>query len=382
MSLSTVNNVLERFRYVTEKPYEKLRQWKEANNSKIVGCSPMHFPEELVHAAGMLPVVLQETDETITEGFSHVHPFFCGITRNVIDMAAKGELNFFDGLVFSDICIQNRNAALTLRQIMPESSKIELIQLPTFLLRDSVEEDTTRELGRIREIMARISGRKIDDSSLEQSILVFDKDRSLLRKLHDLCMKNPGLLSFRDRQVVIRAGMLMPKEEHSKLLEALIAGLRKMNPPSMEQKRLFLSGHLCQGPKADILGLIEGTGGLIVDDDLYTGYRYYALDVEGNGSPFENLARRFLDKTIPVPTRSYGHIRWDQYVVERAKNCGAQGVIVLIAKYCEPHLFHYPFIKEALTGAGIPHLMLETEHELVSLEGMRNRLQAFMEMLS
>ena len=381
MSESAVNDVMDKFRHVTEKPYEKLREWKEANNKKIVGCSPMHFPEELAHAAGMLPVVLQETDEPITEGFSHVHPFYCGITRNIIDMAAKGELNFFDGLVFSDICIQNRNAALTLKQVMPESNSVELVQFPTFLTRNTVREDTMRELERIRENMTRISGREIDDSSLEQSIFVFNENRSLLRRLHDLCIKNPGLMSFRDRQVVVRAGMLMPKEEHSRLLSALLSELTKAKPASMEYKRIFLSGHLCQGPKPDILGLIEGTGSLIVDDDLYTGYRYYAQDVALDGNPLENLAKRFVERTIPIPTRSYGSIRWDQYVVERAKNCDAQGVVVLIAKYCEPHLFHYPFIKEALKAAGMPHLMLETEHEQVSLEGMRTRLQAFVEML-
>jgi benzoyl-CoA reductase subunit C len=165
-------------------------------------------------------------------------------------------------------------------------------------------------------------------------------------------------------------------------LSALLSELTERKPAPMEYKRIFLSGHLCQGPKPDILGLIEGTGCHIVDDDLYTGDRYYAQDVAVNGKPFENLAKRFLERTIPVPTRSYGRIKWDQYVLERAKNCEAQGVIVLIAKYCEPHLFHYPFIKEALADAGIPHLMLETEHEMVSLEGMRTRLQAFIEMLS
>jgi benzoyl-CoA reductase/2-hydroxyglutaryl-CoA dehydratase subunit BcrC/BadD/HgdB len=35
-----------------------------------------------------------------------------------------------------------------------------------------------------------------------------------------------------------------------------------------------------------------------------------------------------------------------------------------------------------LNGAGVPHLMIETEHEVVSLEGIRTRLQAFIEMLS
>jgi benzoyl-CoA reductase subunit C len=382
MSGRIINDILNKFRDITDKPYEKLNQWKKAGNGKIVGCSPMNFPEELVHAAGMLPVVLQETEETVTEGFSYVHPFFCGITRNIIDLASKGELNFFDGLVISDICIQSRNAAFTMRQIMPESISLDLIQFPTFIARDGVMEDTVRELERIKANMEELSGRKIDDSSLEKSIVVFNRNRSLLRRLHDFCLKNPGLLSFRDRQLVVRSGMLMPKEEHSGLLSSLIDELSGLKPSSSEGKRLFLSGHLCQGPKTDILGLIEGTGTHIVDDDLYTGYRYYGVDAGTNGSPVEALARRFLDKTIPVPTQSVGKIRWDRFVVERARNCGAHGVIVLIAKYCEPHLFHYPFIKEALKGAGIPHLMLETEHEVVSLEGMRTRLQAFVEMLS
>ena len=118
-----------------------------------------------------------------------------------------------------------------------------------------------------------------------------------------------------------------------------------------------------------------------MDDDLYTGYRYYAVDVEMNGSPIEALAKSYLDSSLPVPTRSQPPIRWENFIVEKVKGSGAQGVVVLIAKYCEPHLFSYPFIKKALTAARIPHIMLETEHEVVSLEGTRTRLQAFLEML-
>jgi len=87
---TNVNEVMKRFRAVVDTPYEKLGLWKEANQKKVVGVSPMHFPEELIHAAGMLPVVLQETDEAITTGFSHIYPFFCGITRNIVDVAVKG----------------------------------------------------------------------------------------------------------------------------------------------------------------------------------------------------------------------------------------------------------------------------------------------------
>jgi len=103
--------------------------------------------------------------------------------------------------------------------------------------------------------------------------------------------------------------------------------------------------------------------------------------VNVNGNPLLALARMYLDKSLPVPTRAYHPLRWDKYVAQQAGESGAKGVIVLLVKYCEPHLFNYPFIKESLSAAGLPHIMLETEHEIVSLEGLKTRLQAFIEML-
>ena len=381
MSDGNASDTMNRFRDAVDTPYERLGLWKEASGKQVIACSPMHFPEELIHAAGMLPVVLQETDEAITTGFSHIYPFFCGITRNIIDIAVKGQFGFLDGLVYTDICIQNRTAACILRQNLP-TSYLEFAHLPTSLTRDGVMEMTIGELERIRTSLERLAGRKIDDAALRKSILVYNKSRSLLRRLHDLRRANPKLLPSRDMQVIVKSSMLMPKEEHSELMESLLTELERVKPSPLEGKRLFLSGHLCQSPKADIVDLIEGVGGIIVDDDLYTGYRYYAVDVEVDGNPIEALAKRYLEKSLPVPTRSYLPVRWEKYIVERVKASGAQGVAVLVVKYCEPHLFYYPFLREALAAAGIPHIMVETEHEVVSLEGVRTRLQAFVEMLS
>ncbi len=380
MPRSKINDIMDRFREIVDKPYEKLKQWKEANKKKIVGCSPMHFPEEMIHAAGMLPVVLQETDETITTGFSYLYPFFCGITRNLIDIGVKGQLSFLDGLIYADICVQNRTAASILRQNLP-AIHVEFAQLPSSFTRKGVMENTVRELDRIKASLERLAGRKIDDKSLKQSILVYNKNRSLLRRLRDLRKADPNLLSYRDMQVIVQSSMLMPKEEHTEILAKLLAEMEGAKPSSVKGNKLFLSGHLCQSLKADILDLMEGVGGIIVDDDLYTGYRYYAVDAEMNGSPVEALAKRHLEKSLPVPTRTGLPMRWEKYIVNRVKASGAQGAVVLLVKFCEPHLFYYPFIKDALAEAGIPHIMVETEHEVVSLEGVRTRLQAFIEML-
>lgn len=380
MNVGGVQETLTIFREVADSPYEWLRRWKEEHGGKIVGCSPMHFPEELIHASGMLPAVLQETRDAVTDGYSRVHAFFCGITRNVIDMAGKGQLDFFDALMYSNICIQNANAALTMKQLFP-AGRVSYVQLPTSLARREVMNGAVRELARVRGILRGISGREIDDASVGRSIDIYNRHRAALRELHDRCGRNPELLNFEDRQAVVRSGMVMPKEEHTQRVEELLRRLEGLPADAPGGKRIFLSGHLCQAPKPEIVGLLEEAGGRVVDDDLYTGFRYYALDARTEGSPLERLAGRYLDPAVPVPTRSDGRMRWDRYIVERTRMSGARGVVVLLAKYCEPHLFAYPFIRRTLAAAGIPHILIETEHEAVSLEGLRTRLQAFLEML-
>ena len=62
--------------------------WKQAHpGGKVAGVLPMNFPEELLHAAGFLPVVIQENSEPDSEGRVVLAEFYCGYTRNLADQA-------------------------------------------------------------------------------------------------------------------------------------------------------------------------------------------------------------------------------------------------------------------------------------------------------
>jgi benzoyl-CoA reductase/2-hydroxyglutaryl-CoA dehydratase subunit BcrC/BadD/HgdB len=67
--------------------------------------------------------------------------------------------------------------------------------------------------------------------------------------------------------------------------------------------------------------------------------------------------------------------------MDMVRGAGAQGIVVLVVKHCEAHMLYYPWLKDVLLASDIPHILIETEHEIVSLEGVRTRLQAFVEML-
>jgi benzoyl-CoA reductase/2-hydroxyglutaryl-CoA dehydratase subunit BcrC/BadD/HgdB len=177
------------------------------------------------------------------------------------------------------------------------------------------------------------------------------------------------------------AGMVMPKEEHGALLEKLLARLASEQPVSQGIK-VVLAGSLCDDPAAEVLAMIEELGGMVVDDDLYTGYKYFAADAPEEGDPLVALARRHASG-IPCPTRHDTSRAKDpaDHLLRMVADSGAQAAIILLVKFCEPHGFDYPYLRQRLEAAGVPHFLIETEHEMSNLGQVRTRLQAFIEML-
>lgn len=376
MSLST-KGLLATLDALVEDPYGPARQEKEKGR-KVVGITPMHFPEELVHASGALPVILQDTNEPITTGWTHIFPNFCGFARSSVDWAAKGKLDWLDAMVVSDICLMTRTAYSIVRQRTP---------VPVLYMWWPLEYDSPRwhpivlgRLDRCRQELEGLLGTRIDNRSIQASLELYATNRRLLRELYQLRRKRPGLLRARQMQAAVIGGMVMPKEEHNRLLQELLRALDSRRP-SRGKVRLFLSGHLCHKVKPDILDLVEEVGGVVVGDDLYAGYRYYAAQVPPGVPPMEALMRRYFDATLPCPTKCGAGGNWADHIIAAARESGAQGVVSLIPKFCEAHMFYYPYLKDRLTAAGVPQTFVETEHEMVSFGGVKTRIEAFVEML-
>jgi benzoyl-CoA reductase/2-hydroxyglutaryl-CoA dehydratase subunit BcrC/BadD/HgdB len=131
----------------------------------------------------------------------------------------------------------------------------------------------------------------------------------------------------------------------------------------------------------EILDLIEELGMVIVDDDVFIGSKYFANPVEINDNPVAALADRYLKRTPPCPTKGDYEIDWTEYLIEIAQKNDAKGIISLMIRYCPPHMCYYPDIKNKLADRGMPEILIEVEHEVISLEQTRTRLQTFVEII-
>jgi benzoyl-CoA reductase subunit C len=372
--------ILTQFIEVTTFPRESLSRWKEKNKKKVIGCFPMDIPEEIIHAAGMLPVVMWENDEPITQGHAHISPYNCGIIRSVIDDSARGNLDFLDGVVSYETCLQARHLPFILQKT-GWHGYYQRIFLPGSVVSEVGRPFMIDELKRLKESLESFTGREISRERLNQSILIYNENRGLLRQLYLLRKRNPGLLKAKEVLAVVHSSMLMLKEEHNLMLRRLLPDLEKRALKPEQRARVILSGSLCEAPRSFILDLIEEAGMVIIDDDLYAGSRYFINDAGTDEDPLAALTDRYLKRIPPSPTKVDSETDWSDYLIQMVTQNEAAGVISLVVKFCPPHLAYYPDIERKLSRAGIHTLMLEMEHEVTSLEQVKTRLQAFGESL-
>lgn len=364
-------------------PLGYARRWKSETGGKVVGTFPMHFPAEVAHAAGALTAVVQATDEAITVGGGSFYPFFCGYTRSVVDQATKGHLDVLDAVIFGDHCVQMLSAADVVRVRKP-NLHVGFHQLIPALKDNWSLPNAEKTLRSCIDDVETQLGTTVTEDALRASIALYNRNRRLIRELYALRRSGAVALTGRQMQDIVKSSMVMDKAVHTELLEKLCAEARETARSGRDRRvPVYVSGHLCHAPKPEILDLIEDCGAVIADDDLYTGFRYVASDVDSTGDPVNALARWYIDRNdvVPCPTRLDPATDWDGFLLDSVRKAGAAGLIVMMVKFCEPHYFYYPRIKQAFDAADVPHLLIETEHDSSALGNLRTRVEAFVEMI-
>ncbi len=377
-----MKEILDRFAGIAGDPFSFARQWKEEGKGKVVGCNGLYVPEEIIHAAGMLPVVILEKEGPITKAQAHIQNVMCGYIRSFVDQGVAGDLDFMDCVVAHDCCHVLRMMLDILERNAPGMKRIEPIFFPVPIKKPHSWTFILKELQSLISRMEDVSGNKITDESLKASIDIFDKHRQLLKQLYQIRREKPGVLSAVQVSNIVKASMLMDKEEHNALLEQLIGKLGPVAVPKTNKVPLILSGSLCETCDEYVLKAVEEAGGEIVDDDLYVGSRYFATEVGETIPPIEALAYAYVNMVPPCPTRHDERNSWGEYVMGVAKNAGAKGIVSVMVKYCEAHGYGYLMVHRKLRENNIPEYLVETEHEVVAPAQVKTRLQGFIESIN
>ena len=356
--------------------FPTVRRWREAGG-KVVGHFQVYFPEELAHAAGVLPVKVRGAPVERREADSHFGSYLCCIIRSSLELAITGRLEL-DMFVTHPICDAARNLAGIWSRNRPEPAQILYFpQNPNSTFSGTYLRE---EYARVLRDIEGIAGVQVTDDDLRRSIEVFNENRRLLRDLYEIKRETPWLLSVDEAYALVSVSGMITREEHNALLRPLIPLIRERDARPQDKMRVVFEGGFCEQPPFDLLRSISEFC-YVVDDDLLIGLRWILESVPTQGDPLANLADGYLNHSSYSPVQHDLRKPKERMLLERIRDSRAEAVIVSAAKMCEPGLDEQVAYSQALDEEEIPYFITEFEEKMTRYDHLRIQLETFVENL-
>jgi benzoyl-CoA reductase subunit C len=403
------------FKESIEKRHEHARELKR-QGKKLIGYLCSYVPEELIYAAGAVPIRILSNQDSPSLAEAHMQSYFCPFSRSLLHQILKGDYDYLDGLVYGYTCI-------TMRAVFESAEREEAVpwfrslHVPSQIDTPEAMEYYVKELGRFKKDLEDLVGHPITEDQLRDAIEVYDTNRKLTKEVFGFRTGDP-LISGTEAFQVTLSSMFTDKRRHSEELKRLLKAIPDRPDPPDGIGRLMIVG--CPTDNLEVLDLIENQlGALVVTDDTCTGTRYFfdATPPPYDGDPLEAIAHRYLLSRAPCPMK-YSPNRWVQcatcpyravqcfmmepeprkplredvsfpmpericrfrHALQLAAKHNVEGVICLVQKFCDWHGADYPHLVQLFEKIDVPVLFLENENTFAAGQAL-TRVQAFLEML-
>lgn len=320
-------------------------QWKKEGR-KIFGYVYSLTPEEILYAADIIPVQLTEGEDTedLRRGKVDIPESFCSFSLSCAGQGASGVYNYLDGVIFTEACSQIKTAfEVWVERCMP--SFFEFMMIP-----DQQDEPSIKfyvaSLNRLKKHVEEFTGKPITADALRNAIEVYNENRRLVTRLYEMRLADTPPISGSQVFEVMKAGMVMPKDQHNAMLKDLLEeipkwehGIKENGPRIMAWAHIFEE---CNGKtNPNFIRMIEEFGGNVVYDELYHGSRYYDEEVTVKQDMLKDLAERYVGK-VPHPSKYFSK--------QRIKN-----LLNALEKYRVEGIVFPPQILPALLVPAISH---------------------------
>ncbi len=371
----TLDEILFLCRELAEDPtYPVVKQWRE-DGGKVLGHFQVYFPEEIAHAAGLLPVRIFGAQTDGMQADSHFGSYLCSIIKTSLDIALAKDIEL-DLFVSHPICDAARNLAAVWGRNF--DYKCQILYLPQNPNSDYSAEYLRNEYARLIRDIEAITGNKVEDEALRNSIALYNETRALFGELYTIRRETPWLVSPDEALAIVTLGGSLPREEYNDLLGTVVAMIKKRPIKKQDKMRIVFEGGFCETPPIDLLQTVSRSC-YVVDDDLLIGLRWIPESVAEDGDPLANLAKAYIDGSDYSPVQHDDRKPKEKMLLDRVKNAGAEAVILASAKMCEPGLDEQVAYSKALDDEKIPYFISEFEENQTTFDHLSIQLETFVE---
>ena len=263
-----MNDILNKLHEAAASPRAQMDGYL-AQGKKIVLCAPVYTPEELIHAMGFVPMGAWGGDVALNRAKEYCPAFLCAIVQSLLELGINGAYEGASAIVIPSLCDTLKTVGENWKYAVPSIPFIPMTypqnRKPAYgvAYTKAGYERVIRDLEKL--------GGAFSEEKLLASIKVYNRHNAAMRKVDEVLAKHPEITAAQ-RSDIFKSAFFMTKEEHTDLVEALIAKLETA-APAAEKLPIVISGILTDAPALN--AILDEMGLHIVADDVAAQSRQY-----------------------------------------------------------------------------------------------------------
>ncbi len=353
---------------------EALRQAR-ASGRKVIGLFCTFIPEEIILAANAVPVRL--CSGLPPTGSQALPRDVCPVVRSALDLVESGPLNgLLDAAVVPTTCDWKVQAASRLTDV-----PVLRVQLPRSPDPRALADELRRTVG----ALAEITDFSLTAASLRRAVETVARGQAAHRRIEALRRRPQPPLSGCEAMLIADTYGYGDLAGWTQACEGLAVSLEETESsvPGSPRARIVLFGSPTIWPNYKVPHLVESSGAVVVGDDFCSRRsRLFAPEVPTGklGDMLLALAQRAIEPcTCGVAAKASTR---REALMALVAELDADGVICHYLRGCAPVAAGQTAIVSALRDAGVPALTIETDASQEDIEGLRTRIEAFVELLN
>jgi benzoyl-CoA reductase subunit C len=376
--------IIGHFRHITEDTHEYAKSL-QGKGRLLAGYMCTHVPEEILYAAGIVPIRILSSHESQAMTRSYIHETYCSFSHDCAYQGLQQNYDYLDLIVHSSSCIHMAEAFNVWVKFAGFEEKSYLIPFPHIILNKYAGGLMVETYGEFKQFIEKFVKKSITVDDIERAIKVFNRTRRLLKQLWGFLRRDNPPITGPDVASATLAAQVMDKQECNQMLEELIQSLESESGKAPSGVRLMVTGGACDDLRIfDLLEDLNYNTNLIFIDSC-TAARYFWFEVpEERTDKLEALAEGYISR-IPCPSKDNvpgtGEKKRFRFIQQFIEEFRPEGVVMLYQRFCSPQSMDIQALKPILKNLGIPFTELELDTTVPKVS-FGTQLEAFVETIN
>ncbi len=371
---------------------EYLKNWMKSGN-KVVGYYCSNLPEQLIHAAGILPYRMRGIEnEDFLLSDAILSRFNCTFIRSTLNLALKGKYDFLDGLLVANTCDHVRRMfdifKLKVDRALAGDMKLMFLSMPHVFTTHGFNW-YLEEIRLLLKIIGEYYSIDVESqeylTNLKQSIEIYKQNSALLQQLDKLRSSHPPKISGTRFFEILLEQVNMRKEDSNQFLTGTIKEIENKAEEITPRARLLLIGSSIDN--SEFVSILEHNGGVVVADTTCLSLNSMEIprkleNLKNEESELNALLSELVNETYLkclCPRMMNAHDFRLGFIKDLIAKKKIDGVILQYIEFCDLHGCENAIYRHELDTLGIPTLTIDREYFLGDTGRLRTRVEAFLE---